>query len=261
MTILQSIILGIVEGFTEFLPISSTAHLIITSSLLQIPSSDFLKSFEISIQLGAMLSVAALYFKRIFSSWKIIRNVAAGFIPTGLIGFAMYSLVKGHLMESLLIIAISLIVGGVVIILFESRRNQKRIGSEDGTKLEDMTIKQSAITGACQAIAVIPGVSRSAATIIAGLSLGVSRKAIVEYSFLLALPTIFAATAYDLYKTPLALDQQELVIWLIGFVASFLTALSGIKFFLKFIQKNDFIPFGWYRIILGGLIIVGLYLF
>ncbi len=257
MTIIQSLIMGIVEGLTEFLPISSTAHLILTGELLKIPSSEFLKSFEISIQLGAILSVVILYWKRVFSNLSIIWKIAAAFIPTSIIGLAFYKIVKNYLMESLLVIAITLIIGGIIIYFFENWYAKKNI-KEEATDLDlnQISYKQAAILGAVQAIAMIPGVSRSGATIIGGLAQGIKRKTIVEFSFLLAIPTMLAATVLDLYKNPNIISNDTLVVWLIGFITSFITAIIGVKFLIKFVQKNDFKAFAWYRIILG-LIILG----
>lgn len=257
MTIIQSFIMGIVEGLTEFLPISSTAHLIFTGQLLHIPTSDFLKSFEISIQLGAILSVVILYWKKVWSNLGIIWKIAAAFIPTSIIGLIFYKLVKSFLMESDLVIAISLIVGGIIIILFENWYAKKNIDeTEDEADLNKITYKQAVTLGVIQALAIVPGVSRAGATIIGGLAQGIKRKTIVEFSFLLAIPTMLAATALDIYKNPTIFTGDQLNVWLVGFVISFITAIIGVKFLIKYVQKNDFKAFGWYRIILG-LIVLG----
>src|SRR5680860_255934 len=274
MTILQSILLGIIEGLTEFLPISSTAHLIIASSWLQLAESGFVKNFLISIQLGAILSVAVLYFKTIINNPKLILKISSAFIPTAIIGLLAYKLIKNVLMESLPIIAGALILGGIALIILEKRfakikeNEEKKANSEIKTEIvskDDETLnvisyKQAVLIGIFQALAVIPGVSRSAATIMGGLSLRISRKNIVEFSFLLALPTMLAATIFDLYKSPPAFSQNEIVVWIIGITVSFITALLGIKFFLKFIQKHNFAPFGWYRIIIGLIVIAYLFI-
>lgn len=265
MTIIQSLILGLIEGLTEFLPISSTAHLIVAANWLKIPESEFLKSFLISIQLGAILSVAVLYAKTIIKNPKLIWKIAAAFIPTAIIGLAAYKLVKNYLMESLPIIAGALIIGGLILIILEKYFSKKSLASTiikqpNDSELDAITYRQAAIIGAYQALAVIPGVSRSAATIMGGLSLGISRKNIIEFSFLLAMPTMLAATALDLYKNPPMLNHQEIVVWVLGFVMAFITAILGIKFFLRYIQKNNFVAFGWYRIIVGLIIIAWLYI-
>lgn len=274
MTIFQSVILGLIEGLTEFLPISSTAHLIVASSWLQLAESEFVKNFLISIQLGAILSVAVLYFKTIIKNPKLILKIAAAFIPTAIIGLLAYELIKNVLMESLLIIASALILGGIALIIlekkfFKTNTSKEELKNINGTKTElinahdetlnDINYKQAVLVGVFQALAVIPGVSRSAATIMGGLSLRISRKNIVEFSFLLALPTMLAATVYDLYKSPLSFSSQEVTVWIIGLIVSFVTAVLGIKFFLKFIKKHSFVGFGWYRIIIGIIILVYLF--
>ncbi len=265
MNIWQSVILGIIEGFTEFLPISSTAHLIISSEILRIPSTNFLKTFNISIQLGAILAVVLLYWKKVLSSKKIILRIIAAFIPTSIIGFSIYGIAKNYLMDSLILIAITLFLGGIVLIIFEKRYKKKNINikekesENDDKELEEMSYKKSIIIGIVQSLAIIPGVSRSAATIIGGLSLGLKRKTIVEFSFLLAIPTMFGATFLDLYKsrdTLLLLNSYDIIVWIIGFVVSFFTALIGIKFLLKYIKRNDFISFAWYRIILSLILAI-----
>lgn len=256
MTIIHSIILGLVEGITEFLPISSTAHLIIVAKALKIPNSDFLDSFLISIQVGAILSVAVLYAKTIIKNPRLILKIAAAFIPTAIIGLAAYKLVKDYLFDSLPLIASTLLIGGIIIILLErhfARRNFDQPIAEE-KDLDSISYRQAAYIGIFQSLAIVPGVSRSAATIMGGLSMGLSRKNIVEFSFLLALPTMLAATVLDLYKTPPVLSGNELNLWVTGLLISFITAVLGIKFFLKFIKKNDFRIFGWYRIILSIII-------
>lgn len=247
MNIIQSIILGIVEGLTEFLPISSTAHLIITSQLLNIAQTDFLKSFTIAIQSGAILAVVVLYWKRFLFDLTNLKKIIVAFIPTAVVGFIFYQVIKNFFMESLLVIALALLLGGVIIILFEAGKSKRT--ADNGSDL--ITYKKAFLIGLCQGVAVIPGVSRAAATIIGGLSLKLSRQAIVEFSFLLAVPTMLAATGYDLIKTGFIFSSQEVVMFLIGFVISFIVAILGIKLFLKFIIRHNFFAFGIYRIILG----------
>lgn len=272
MNIWHSLILGIVEGLTEFLPISSTAHLIITSHWLGLPSSEFLKTFQISIQLGAILAVVMLYWQRIFNNRELIGKIAAAFLPTALIGLAFYKIVKNYLLDSLPLIAGALIIGGLLIIVLEKyffkHQNaiaEKNIQPDNNSTTEtpqtiNISYRQSIAIGVLQTLAMIPGVSRSGATIIGGLGLGVKRRDIVEFSFMLAIPTMAAATGLDLYKSQLTLGPGEALIWIIGFITSFITAVLGIKFFLKFIESHNFIPFGWYRIILGLAILLWLYL-
>jgi undecaprenyl-diphosphatase len=266
MNIIQSFLMGIVEGITEFLPISSTAHLILTGDLLRLPSSDFLKSFEISIQLGAILSVVVLYWKRVWNNIGIIWKLAAAFIPTSIIGLILYKIIKNVLMADTAVIGSSLLIGGIILILFENwyakkhPHNDEPITNNGDAELNAITYKQAVILGVAQSLAMIPGVSRSAATIVGGLALGIKRRTIVEFSFLLAIPTMIAATGLDLYKNPTVLVGNQLTLWLVGFITSFLTAIIGVKFLLKYIQRNDFKAFGWYRIVLGGIVLLWLFL-
>lgn len=261
MTIIQSLIMGIVEGLTEFLPISSTAHLIFAGELLRIPTSEFLKTFEISIQLGAILAVVIIYFKRVWNNLGLIWKLAAAFIPTSIIGLIFYKIVKNFLMESNLVIAISLLLGGIIIILFENWYSKKNISEiAEDKDLNAITYKQAVILGVIQALAIIPGVSRAGATIIGGLAQGIKRKTIVEFSFLLAIPTMLAATVLDIYKNPATFSGNQLTLWVIGFITSFITAIIGVKFLIKYVQKNDFKIFGWYRIVLGLIVLAFIFL-
>jgi undecaprenyl-diphosphatase len=264
MTILQAIILGIIEGITEFLPISSTAHLIISSKWLKIPNTNTLNSFLIAIQLGAILSVAVLYARLIIKNPRIILKIAAAFIPTALIGLAAYKLVKNVFMNNIWLIAIMLIVGGVVLLFLENffQTNKKQLNDSTAAtpelEMEKISYKQAFLIGLFQTLAIVPGISRSAATIMGGLSLGLSRRNIVEFSFLLALPTMAAATFLDLYQEPPQLQGDELNAWIVGLIVAFITAVFSIRFLLRFIQKNNFSAFGWYRIGIGLIIILTL---
>lgn len=258
MTIIQSLFLGIIEGLTEFLPISSTAHLILAGKALGLPDSEFLKTFEISIQLGAILAVLVLYFNRILKNLRMTWKLLAAFIPTSIIGLGLYQIVKDFLMESLLIISLSLLLGGLVIIVFEKKYAKKHPAGEAEAvdlDLHSISYPQAIKLGLIQALAMVPGVSRSGATIIGGLALGIKRQTIVEFSFLLAIPTMLAATVLDLYKNPGVFANGQLTIWLVGFITSFITAIIGVKFLLRYVQKNDFRAFGWYRLALGALIL------
>lgn len=257
MTIIQSIILGIVEGITEFLPISSTAHLTFVSSLLHIFESDFVKSFEIIIQLGAILAVVWLYRKKIWPfEVELWKRVIVSFIPTAIIGFILYKVIKGFLIGNIWISSVMLIIGGIAIILFErwvSKKGKVELKIDKNTEMRNLSYKKALMIGLAQSLAVIPGVSRSAATIIGGQSIGLSRQAVVEYSFLLAIPTMFAASSYDLLKSGFSFSSNEFIILLIGFIVSFLVAIFAVKFLLRFIKTHDFTWFGIYRIIVGLL--------
>jgi undecaprenyl-diphosphatase len=250
MDILQAIILGIVEGISEFLPVSSTGHLILTSELLKIPSSDFLSSFEISIQLGAILSVVVIYAKKILSQKKLIMTILAAFLPTAIIGLVLYKFVKNYLLDSPTVVVWSLFLGGLALIIFELSHKEKPEAVKDA---EDINFKQAMAIGLFQCLAMIPGVSRSAATVVGGLTLGLSRKAIVEFSFLLAIPTMCAASGFDLLKTGFSFNAHEWLLLAAGFITAFIVAWFCVKWLLKFIQNHTFIPFGIYRIIIAAV--------
>lgn len=248
MNLIQSMILGIVEGVTEFLPISSTGHLVLASNLLNIAQTDFVKSFEIAIQLGAILSVVVLYWKKVLTSWEIIQRIIVAFIPTAILGAIFYKIIKGVLLSNDAVIVYSLFIGGIIIILFELYHKDK----EDSiSKIEKISLPKAALIGVFQSIAMIPGVSRSAATIIGGSALGLNRKTIVEFSFLLAAPTMFAATVLDLAKSGGSFSASQFELLLVGFVVSFIVAILAIKFLLNFIKKHSFVWFGIYRIIVA----------
>ncbi len=242
---LTALILGIVEGVSEFLPISSTGHLILASQLMGLDHTEFLKSFEIAIQVGAILSVVALYWRRLLVDFETMKKLVVAFLPTGILGFTLYRLVKQFLLGSPNIVLWSLFLGGIFIIAFEYLHREREDAVED---VSGITYRQALLIGLFQSIAMIPGVSRSAATIIGGLALGLRRKAIVEFSFLLAVPTMLAATAYDLLKSGSAFSMDQMGFLAVGFVSSFVVALLSIKFLLSFIQTHTFIAFGIYRI-------------
>lgn len=256
MDIFQLIILGVVEGFTEFLPISSTAHLILTSRLLGLQESEFLKSFTIAIQLGAIFAVVLLYARRLVVDWEMNKRVLVAFLPTAVMGFVLYKVIKGILFENVGIIVLTLFVGGVFLILFEYFHKER---SNEGEDVEIISYTQAFLIGCAQAFAVVPGVSRAGATIVGGMLLGVSRKAIVEFSFLLAIPTMVAATGYDLLKSGDGFTSSQFLLLAIGFVFSFFFALLGVRFLLHYIQHKSFVGFGVYRIVIS--LILGVYLF
>lgn len=256
MDLLTAIILGIIEGLTEFLPISSTGHLILATELLKIPSSDFIKSFGIIIQLGAILAVVSLYWKKLFTNKKVIIRVFLAFIPTAIIGFIFYSLVKDFLLSSNEVVLVALFVGGLVLIIFELWHKEEELAVGE---IENISLPKAFGLGVCQALAIIPGVSRSGATIIGGLAFGLKRTTIVEFSFLLAVPTMVAASGFDLIKSSIGWSGNEIGLLLVGLVTSFLVALLAIKTFLDYIQRHNFIIFGVYRIILA--VVFGLLIF
>lgn len=249
MDIWHTIVLGIVEGITEFLPISSTGHLILVSQMLRIPATDFQKSFEIIIQLGAILSVIVLYW-RTLCNMTVLKKLAVAFIPTGIIGLALYKVVKTYLLGNQEVVVWSLFLGGVALIAFELWHKEEEAAVQTIT---DISYTQAATIGVFQALAIIPGVSRSAATIVGGLLLGLRRTTIVEFSFLLAVPTMLAASGLDLIKNASSFSSNQFGTLALGFTVSFFIALGSIKFLLGYIQKHNFIPFGIYRIIAATL--------
>lgn len=256
MLIIHAIILGIIEGLTEFLPVSSTGHLVIAAHVLTIPVTDFLKSFEIIIQAGAIAAVIVLYVKKITSSSDLWKKVLVGFIPTAVIGYGMYKIVKLFLIGNVVVVAWSLLLGGIFLVCFERWYGKKK---RHGKSLDDISYREAIIIGCIQSIAVIPGISRSAATIVGGLMQNISREAIVEFSFLLAVPVIGAAAFLDIIKTPIHFTGSEFGLLGVGLVVSFIVAVASIKFFLSFVKNHTFEWFGYYRIIVGILVLVGVY--
>jgi undecaprenyl-diphosphatase len=245
MDYIQAIILGIVEGITEFLPISSTGHLILTSHLLKLTQTEFLKTFEIAIQLGAILAVVVLYWRSLFTNLEVLKRVAAAFVPTAIAGLVLYKFIKDLLGNSQVVLW-SLLIGGVLLILFEWWHKEH---PEAESEIAQMSYSKAVTIGLFQSVAMIPGVSRAAATILGGLLLGFKRRTIVEFSFLLAVPTMAAATGLDLVNNASSFSSGQFGSLAVGFVVSFLTAIGAIKFLLKFIQTHSFIGFGVYRVL------------
>ena len=250
MTYLHTLILGIIEGVSEFLPISSTGHLILASHLLHLKQTDFHKSFEIAIQLGTILSVVVLYWRALLINFEILKRMITAFIPTAVFGFIFYKIIKRVLLGSHTVVLCSLLIGGIILILFEWWHREKKNAPEE---LSDISYRKAFIIGLCQAVAMIPGVSRSAATIIGGLILGIKRKTIVEFSFLLSVPTMAAATGFDLIKSSNTFSWEEFNLLFIGFITSFIVALLSIKWLLYFIKNHTFLSFGIYRILISLL--------
>jgi undecaprenyl-diphosphatase len=237
MTGIQAIILSIVEGITEFLPISSTGHMILASTLLKIQETDFVKSFEIIIQLGAILAVVILYWKKL---WVNNMRVFIAFIPTAIIGVVFYKYIKDVLLGNPWIVVWSLGVGGLLLILLEKFHTEKQ---------KNMSLLDAFIIGCTQSLSIIPGVSRAAAAIAGALMLGVKRETAVEFSFLLAIPTMAAATGLDLLKSGRNFTGSQYELLAIGFIGAFITALIIVKWFIGFVKTHTFIPFGIYRIL------------
>ncbi|MBX7201818.1 MAG: undecaprenyl-diphosphate phosphatase [Bacteroidia bacterium] len=251
MSWLEAIIIAIVEGLTEFLPVSSTGHMILTQSLLGIQSSAFLKLFIVSIQLGAILSVIVLYKSRFFKSTRFYLKLFVGFIPAAIVASLLGDRID-RMLESPLVVAVSLLAGGVVL-LFVDKWFDNTAPSKP-TIEEEPKYRQAFIIGIFQCIALIPGVSRSAATIIGGMAQKLSRNTAAEFSFFLAVPTMFAATAkksLDFYQEGNSLNTEELQLLLLGNLVAFIVALLAIRFFIAYLQKHGFRVFGWYRILVG----------
>lgn len=256
MNLIHAIILAIIEGLTEFLPVSSTGHMIIASSAMGIANNDFVKLFTVAIQLGAILSVVVLYFKRFFRSIEFYFKLIVAFIPAAIFGL-LFSKKIDQLLESALTVGITLFIGGIILLFVDKWFTKPLIDNED--EVDYMTALK---IGFFQCIAMIPGTSRSAATIVGGMTQKLSRKAAAEFSFFLAVPTMFAATAkklLDFYKEGHAITGDEIKLLAIGNVIAFIVALLAIRSFITFLQRKGFVLFGWYRIIVGA-IIIGLYM-
>lgn len=249
MSEIQAIILAIVEGITEFLPISSTGHMIIASSIMGINELEFTKIFTVNIQFGAILSVIVLYWKRFFTSIDIYFKLFVAFIPAAVIGLLLSDIID-QLLENVVVVAVMLLLGGIVLIFVD------KWFSNSQKDIDELSYPSAFKIGLFQCLAMIPGVSRSAATIIGGLYEKMSRKAAAEFSFLLAVPTMFAAAAYKLLKGYQSIDMGDIQILLIGNVVAFIVAMAAIKFFIAYLTKYGFKVFGYYRIALGLAILI-----
>ena len=247
MDIMQTIILAIIEGITEFLPVSSTGHMILASSVMGIHGEAFVKTFEIAIQLGAIGAIVMLYYKRFLRGIDIYLKLGAAFLPTAIVGFLAYKTIKLYLFNPLGV-SLALAVGGVILILIDKSVIARK--SEHG-ELESLSFQHAFLIGLAQCVSMIPGVSRAAATIIGGVYNGLDKKQATEFSFLLAVPTMCAATGYDLMKTDAALSPHGLVLLAVGFVVAFISAWLAVKVFLKFVENHGFRYFGYYRILIG----------
>lgn len=244
MDLTTTLILSAVEGVTEFLPISSTGHLTLTSQALNIPQTEFVKSFEIIIQLGAILSVVFLYYKKLLDK-SLWSRIIVAFLPAAVVGFTLYKLIKDYLIGNNLIVVIALFVGGLIFIAIEMWFKNKE---KNELEIQELTHFQSFGIGVFQSLSIIPGVSRAGASIIGGMLFGLKRKEAAQFSFILAIPTMVAATTLDIFETKLNFSSSELILLAIGFVASFLFALITVKLFLKYLANHSFIGFGIYRI-------------
>ena len=250
MNEVQAIILAIIEGITEFLPVSSTGHMVITSSFMGIFADSFTKLFTVVIQLGAILSVVVLYWRRFLQSWSFYKKLFVAFLPAVFLGLLFNDIID-KLLESPLVVAISLVIGGWILLKVDDWYQHN---SDD-----NITYKKSLKIGFFQTLAMIPGVSRSGATIVGAMTQGIDRKTATEFSFFLAVPTMFGATAkklWDYYQDGLILSQHDINLLVIGNVVAFIVAMFAIKSFINYITKKGFKIFGYYRIVLGLAIII-----
>jgi len=248
MTYAQAVIIAIVEGITEFLPISSTGHMIITETILGINIDDFTKAFTVNIQFGAILSVIVLYWKRFLQTWTFYKKLFVAFLPAAIIGFAAGDFIDG-LLGNVLVVAITMLLGGILLLFVDKWFNKTK---------QDQEISYSTAfkIGFWQCIAMIPGVSRSAASIIGGMQQKLTRTNAAEFSFFLAVPTMAAASAYKLLKDYKHINSDNIGILAIGNLIAFIVAMIAIKSFITFLQKHGFRLFGWYRIIVGAIILL-----
>jgi len=253
MTVLETVVIAVVEGITEFLPISSTGHMIITEALLGMNIDEFTKAFTVNIQFGAILSVVVLYWRRFLQSWTFYQKLFIAFLPAGVIGFLAKNYID-QLLESVLVVAITMFVGGVLLLFVDKWFSKEKENQE-------VTYPNAIKIGFWQCIAMIPGVSRSAASIIGGMQQKLSRTNAAEFSFFLAVPTMAAASGYKLLKLILdpngvSMLKENLTTLLIGNIIAFVVAMIAIKTFISFLQKHGFKVFGWYRIVVGLILIV-----
>ncbi len=248
MNLLHVVSLAVTEGLTEFLPVSSTGHLVLISNLMKLPQDEFTKTFEIFIQLGAILAVVYLYFHQLTKTIAVWPKIVASFIPTSIMGTIFYHQIKNVLLGSTSVVLVSLSAGAIVILIAENFLVGKK---RHLVQLSQLSLFQAFGIGISQSISLIPGVSRAAASIIGGLLVGLDRKSAVEYSFFIAIPTMFAATGLDLLKTGLSFTPSQYVNLLTGFVISFATALVSIKFLLRIVKNYSLAPFALYRILLA----------
>ena len=252
MTLFQSILIALVEGLTEFLPISSTGHMILASTAMGIHEDEFVKTFEVFIQLGAILAIALMYIKRFFRNLTIYFKLITAFLPTAVVGFLAYDYIKAYLFNPI-VVSVSLILGGIILLFID-----KKVAAQGSTvvEVEDISYKNAFFIGLCQCLSMVPGTSRAAATIIGGVFNGLDKRQATEFSFLLAVPTMLAAGGYDLLKADLAFTSEQLMLLGIGFVVAFVSAWGAVKLFLTYVSTHGFTSFGWYRIGLGIVFLI-----
>ncbi len=247
MTIFDAIILGIVEGLLEFLPVSAAGHLTLVGNLLHLKTENpAFKIYEIFMQMGAVIAVMILYFKRLLVDRDIWLKIIIGFIPTGAIGFLLYKPIKHYLLGNVLITAFMVFLGGIIILIVESKERTPKVNN-----LKDITIKDAITIGFIQSLALIPGISRSGATIIGAMLIGFERRTATEFSFLIAIPTILSAGFYSILKDHSEIHSQDILPMGVSFITALIFAILSVKIFLKFVSSNNLKVFGFYRIITG----------
>ena len=251
MTIFDSIILGIIEGITEFLPISSTAHMIITSALLNLKQTTNHVAFEVIIQLGATMAIVLIYLNKIkFKEIELWKKVILAFFPLAIIGFLLRHQIKA--LFTIETSAYMFIIGGIIFFIVEKLYKEEKVRIND---VEKVSLRQALIIGFFQVFALIPGTSRSGATIVGGMLSGLSRKTAADFSFLLAIPTMLAASGYELLKNIHSFSNQNSIVLIIGFIVSFISSYIAVKIFLKFVEKYTLNGFGVYRIVFGIILL------
>jgi undecaprenyl-diphosphatase len=252
MNLFEAIIIAIVEGITEYLPVSSTGHMIITSSLMGIHKDEFTKLYEVAIQLGAILAVVVLYWRKFFdfSRWQFYVKLIIAVIPALVLG-KLFSDTIDDMLESPLTVAVSLLVGGIILLFIDKVFNHHPIVEE-----EQISYRRAFFIGLWQCLAMIPGVSRSASSIIGGMQQGLTRKLAAEFSFYLAVPTMCAATGYKLMQGYDSFTSEHIKLLVVGNITAFIVAILAIKFFIGFLQKHGFRLFGWYRIVAGIVLLI-----
>ena len=259
MTYLYAIILAIIEGITEYLPVSSTGHMIIASSFMKIADDDFTKLFTIVIQLGAILSVVVLYWKRFFQSLDFYYKLFVAFLPAVILGLLLNDVID-ELLESPVTVAISLVIGGFILLkVDEWFKSNEEINPENPNDHTEISYLTALKIGFFQCLAMIPGTSRSGASIVGGMTQGITRKVAAEFSFFLAVPTMFGATSkklYDYYKAGFELSGEQINYLIVGNVLAFIVALIAIKSFIDYLSKKGFKIFGYYRIALGIILLI-----
>lgn len=256
MNIIQAIILGVVEGITEFLPISSTFHLIWTSTFLQLEQSEFIKLFEVFIQGGAILAVIFLYFKEVMRDRILFVKLVLSFIPTAVVGFLLYKVIKGVFFERIDVTTIAFVIVGILFLVVEYFIQKRWLKIE--RNVSKLTYLQAILVGFIQALAILPGVSRAGAVMVGMMFFGYKRSEAAKYSFMLSVPTILAASLYDLYKMrDVAFESTDKFgILMVGFIVAFASAYFVVKWLIKYLQHNSLAFFGWYRIVVGIILLI-----